>query len=85
MVHRSIIGSVERAVAHLIELRGGAFPGRLAPTQLAVLPISDAELPRPPNSSGRASTAGCARRSSGRTTGRWAPASGPPGSCRTRP
>ncbi|MGP4021246.1 threonine--tRNA ligase [Saccharopolyspora sp. 5N708] len=45
MVHRSIIGSVERAVAHLIELHGGAFPAWLAPTQLVVLPISDAELP----------------------------------------
>jgi threonyl-tRNA synthetase len=46
MVHRSIIGSVERAVAHLIELYGGAFPGWLAPTQLVVLPVSDAELPQ---------------------------------------
>ncbi|MFD8229101.1 threonine--tRNA ligase [Streptomyces massasporeus] len=45
MVHRSIIGSVERAVAHLIEQHGGAFPAWLAPTQLAILPISDAELP----------------------------------------
>lgn len=46
MVHRSIIGSAERAVAHLIELHGGAFPAWLAPTQLVVLPISDAELPQ---------------------------------------
>jgi len=45
MVHRSIIGSVERAVAHLVEQHGGAFPAWLAPTQLVVLPISDAELP----------------------------------------
>lgn len=45
MVHRSIIGSVERAVAHLIEQHGGAFPAWLAPTQLVVLPISDSELP----------------------------------------
>jgi threonyl-tRNA synthetase len=45
MVHRSIIGSVERAVAHLIEQHGGAFPAWLAPTQLVVLPISDHELP----------------------------------------
>lgn len=45
MVHRSIIGSVERAVAHLIELHGGAFPAWLAPLQVAVLPVSDAELP----------------------------------------
>lgn len=43
MVHRSIIGSVERAVAHLIEEHGGAFPAWLAPTQVAILPISDAE------------------------------------------
>ncbi|MFB8760916.1 threonine--tRNA ligase [Nocardiopsis alba] len=45
MVHRSIIGSVERAVAHLIEQHGGAFPAWLSPRQLAVLPISEAELP----------------------------------------
>lgn len=46
MVHRSIIGSVERAVAHLIELHGGAFPAWLAPGQIAVLPVSDAEMPQ---------------------------------------
>jgi threonyl-tRNA synthetase len=46
MVHRSIIGSVERAVAHLIELHGGAFPAWLAPTQIAVLAVSDAEMPQ---------------------------------------
>ncbi|MFJ8043536.1 threonine--tRNA ligase [Kitasatospora sp. NPDC096147] len=45
MVHRAIIGSVERAVAHLIEQHGGAFPTWLAPVQLAVLPLSAAELP----------------------------------------
>lgn len=46
MIHRSIIGSVERAVAHLIEEHGGAFPAWLAPTQLAVLPVSEAERPQ---------------------------------------
>ncbi|MDI2130911.1 threonine--tRNA ligase [Yinghuangia seranimata] len=45
MVHRSIIGSVERAVAHLIEQYGGAFPAWFAPVQLVVLPISHAEQP----------------------------------------
>ena len=44
MVHHSVIGSAERAVAHLIDVHGGAFPGWLAPVQLAVLPISGAEL-----------------------------------------
>ncbi|KPI10835.1 threonyl-tRNA synthetase [Actinobacteria bacterium OK074] len=43
MVHRSVIGSLERAMAHLIETHAGAFPAWLAPTQVAVLPVSDAE------------------------------------------
>ena len=43
MVHRSIIGSIERAVAQLIEVHGGAFPAWLAPVQLVVLPISSSE------------------------------------------
>jgi threonyl-tRNA synthetase len=45
MIHRSIIGSVERAVAYLIEAHDGAFPAWLAPVQLVALPISDAEIP----------------------------------------
>ncbi|MGP3975077.1 threonine--tRNA ligase [Streptomyces sp. 8N114] len=44
MVHRAVIGSVERAVAQLIEVHGGAFPGWLAPTQIVVLPVSEAEV-----------------------------------------
>jgi threonyl-tRNA synthetase len=46
MVHRSIIGSVERAVAHLMEEHGGAFPVWLAPVQLVVLPVSKAQEDR---------------------------------------
>jgi threonyl-tRNA synthetase len=46
MVHRSIIGSVERVVAHLIEQHGGAFPAWLAPVQLAILPVGDDQLAR---------------------------------------
>jgi threonyl-tRNA synthetase len=45
MVHRSIVGSMERAVAHLIERHGGAFPDWLAPEQLMVLPVADAQDP----------------------------------------
>ncbi|MFI9508183.1 threonine--tRNA ligase [Nocardia sp. NPDC052566] len=45
MVHRSIIGSIERAVAQLIEQHGGAFPAWLSPLQIAILPISDTEDP----------------------------------------
>jgi threonyl-tRNA synthetase len=43
MIHRSIIGSIERQVAHLIDTHGGAFPPWLAPIQLVVLPVTDAE------------------------------------------
>ncbi|WP_086767264.1 threonine--tRNA ligase [Streptomyces bobili] len=46
MVHRSVIGSVERAVAHLLEEHGGAFPTWLAPVQLVVLPIAEAQEER---------------------------------------
>ncbi|WP_283256651.1 threonine--tRNA ligase [Streptomyces lavenduligriseus] len=44
MVHRSVIGSVERAVAHLVEVHGGAFPAWLAPVQLVVLPVAEEQL-----------------------------------------
>jgi threonyl-tRNA synthetase len=46
MVHRSVIGSMERAVAHLVEQHGGAFPGWLAPVQLVVLPVSEQQRPQ---------------------------------------
>jgi threonyl-tRNA synthetase len=45
MVHRSVIGSVERAVSHVLEVHAGKFPAWMAPVQIAVLPLSDAELP----------------------------------------
>ena len=46
MVHRSVIGSAERAVAHLLDSGGGAFPPWLAPLQLVAMPVSDAQLPQ---------------------------------------
>ena len=46
IVHRSIVGTMERAVGHLIEAHGGAFPGWLAPVQLAALPVTDAQSPQ---------------------------------------
>ncbi|MER6947666.1 threonine--tRNA ligase [Nonomuraea sp. NPDC000554] len=45
MVHRSIVGGLERLVAQLIEVHGGAFPAWLAPVQAVVLPLSDDEMP----------------------------------------
>ncbi|MBC7798306.1 MAG: threonine--tRNA ligase [Pyrinomonadaceae bacterium] len=41
MIHRALFGSVERFFGVLIEHFAGAFPFWLAPTQIAVLPITD--------------------------------------------
>jgi len=41
MIHRAIMGSLERFVGVLVEHFAGAFPVWLAPVQAAVLPISD--------------------------------------------
>jgi threonyl-tRNA synthetase len=44
MVHRAIMGSLERFFGVLIEHYGGAFPLWLAPVQVAVIPITEKEL-----------------------------------------
>jgi threonyl-tRNA synthetase len=41
MIHRAMLGSVERFLAILIEQTAGAFPLWLAPVQAVVLPISE--------------------------------------------
>ena len=41
MVHRAILGSMERFLGVLIEHYGGAFPVWLAPVQAVVIPIAD--------------------------------------------
>ena len=41
MIHRAILGSVERFLGTLIEHFAGAFPAWLAPTQAIIIPISD--------------------------------------------
>ena len=41
MLHRAILGSLERFIGILIENYGGAFPAWLAPTQAVVLNISE--------------------------------------------
>ncbi len=44
MVHRTVLGSMERFLATLIEHYGGAFPVWLAPIQVLVIPIADRHL-----------------------------------------
>ena len=41
MIHRAILGSVERFIGTLIEHYGGAFPVWLAPTQIGIIPIRE--------------------------------------------
>jgi threonyl-tRNA synthetase len=41
MVHRSLVGSLERLFGHLIEVHRGAFPAWYAPIQVVALPVSD--------------------------------------------
>ena len=44
MVHRTVLGSMERFLATLIEHYGGAFPVWLAPVQVRVIPVADRHL-----------------------------------------
>jgi len=43
MLHRSLVGSMERLFAHLIEVHAGAFPVWYAPVQVVVLPVAPAQ------------------------------------------
>lgn len=44
MIHRAVLGSVERFFATLLEYHGGNLPLWLAPLQLLILPITDAQI-----------------------------------------
>jgi threonyl-tRNA synthetase len=41
MIHRTVLGSMERFVACLVEHYGGAFPVWLSPVQATIVPIAD--------------------------------------------
>jgi threonyl-tRNA synthetase len=44
MLHRAILGSLERFISLYIEMRAGNFPFWMAPVQVRVLPITDRHL-----------------------------------------
>jgi len=44
MIHRTVLGSMERFLACLIEHYAGAFPVWLAPVQVMIIPIADRHL-----------------------------------------
>jgi threonyl-tRNA synthetase len=43
LVHRSLVGSMERLFAHLLEVHAGAFPVWYAPVQIVAVPIGSAQ------------------------------------------
>jgi threonyl-tRNA synthetase len=45
MIHRALLGSMERFFGILVEHYGGAFPLWLAPVQAVVIPVADHHLP----------------------------------------
>jgi len=45
MIHRAVFGSIERFMGLLIEHFAGDFPTWIAPEQLRIIPITDAQLP----------------------------------------
>jgi len=44
MIHRTLLGSMERFVGGLVEHYGGAFPAWLAPVQASIIPITDDQV-----------------------------------------
>jgi threonyl-tRNA synthetase len=58
MIHRAIYGTLERFIGNLIEHFAGAFPVWLAPEQVRVIPISDAQADAAHQLAGRLKTAG---------------------------
>ena len=44
MIHRTLLGSMERFVGGLVEHYAGAFPAWLAPQQVAIIPITDDQV-----------------------------------------
>ena len=58
MIHRALLGSIERFFGILIEHYGGAFPMWLAPTQVKILPITEKHLPYANNVADQLRTSG---------------------------
>src|SRR5215216_5577115 len=58
MIHRTLLGSMERFVGGLIEHYAGAFPVWLAPVQASIIPITDEQVPYAREVAGRLATDG---------------------------
>jgi threonyl-tRNA synthetase len=58
MIHRAILGSLDRMIGVLTEHYGGKFPVWLAPVQAILLPVTDRALPYARDVAGRMREAG---------------------------
>jgi threonyl-tRNA synthetase len=58
LVHRSVVGSMERLFAHLIEVHRGAFPVWYAPVQLVAVPVGEGQHAAAEELAGRCVEAG---------------------------
>jgi len=58
MIHRAILGSLDRMIGVLVEHYGGKFPVWLAPVQATLLPVTDKTLPYAQDVAGRMRAAG---------------------------
>jgi threonyl-tRNA synthetase len=67
VIHRALLGSLERFIGILIEHYGGAFPSWLAPVQVRVLPVADTHRDGRARSSRRSASARCAPTSTSET------------------
>ncbi len=45
MIHRALLGSIERFVGVLVEHYAGAFPAWLSPVQVTIVPVADRHVP----------------------------------------
>ena len=83
MVHRSLVGSLERLFAHLIEVHQGAFPAWYAPVQVVVVPIGEPQGDAAHEFARACREAGL--RAEVADEGSSGPESGPRGSCPSSP
>ncbi len=67
MIHRALLGSMERFAGILIEHYAGRFPDWLAPTQAAILPVADRHVEAAEKMLGRLEALGVRARVDGRS------------------
>ena len=86
MIHRALLGSIERFIGVITEHFAGAFPAWLAPVQVKVLPVTDRAAEYADQVAAQLDGAGYRGHVSPRTLHlRRSMANGQPSSCRCRP